>query len=200
MHPELPEADQLAARAEQWRRENRDQQWAQAVPRRFVAATLADLADQAPDVRQAITSWAMAPDGRNLLVLGPVGVGKTHALAAACRAQHMADPDATVVFAPVVELFDDLRPGGPVGRLRDCTDATLLALDDLAAERDTDWTHERLYAIINRRWMEARPTACTTNLPPEQLHQQLGERMYSRLVGDAVVVRLAGPDRRRHRG
>ena len=64
----------------------------------------------------------------------------------------------------------------------------------------TEWTAERLYALINRRWLEVRPTVCTTNLDPDQLREAVGERVFSRLVGNgAVVLRLTGHDRRRKR-
>jgi hypothetical protein len=39
----------------------------------------------------------------------------------------------------------------------------------------------------------------TTDLDPEQLEGVLGGRTYSRLVHDAVVLKLSGPDRRRRR-
>lgn len=185
--------------ADTWQREQRVAAWSNVVPARFADATLDDLTEQVPEVRTALTEWSLAPEGRNLVVLGPVGVGKTHAMAAATRARHLAG-DA-VWFVPTVELLDDLRPGGPDGLMRKAMACGVLALDDLAAERATEWSDERLYAVVNRRWMEARPTAVTTNLTPEQLAAQLSERMYSRLVGShAVVVRLTGQDRRRRRG
>lgn len=188
-----------AAQAEEWKRRQLLEAWQGVVPARFAEATLADLADQPPALRNAVTEWATAPQGRNLVLLGPVGTGKTHAMAAACRARHLAGD--SVLFTPVVELLDDLRPGGCGHSMARATATDVLALDDLAAERDTDWTAERLYALVNRRWMEKRPTVVTTNLDPDALAAAVGERMFSRLVGsEAVVARLAGADRRRRRG
>lgn len=174
------------------------EQWRQQVPARFHGADLADLAHEPPELVAKLRQWAAEPAGRNLVVLGPVGVGKTHTAVAACRAS--ADTCPLVLFYPVVELLDDLRPGGPERALARAMDAELLVLDDLAAERATDWTAERLYALVNRRWMEQRPVIATTNLEPPELAAALGERMYSRLVGGAVSVRLSGQDRRRVRG
>jgi DNA replication protein DnaC len=173
--------------------------WQRAIPNRFQWADLADFTDQPPDVQAGLEEWAAKPDRRNLLLLGPVGVGKTHAAVAACRRQHF-DSGTDVRFLPVVELLDLLRPGGPEGALYDLADTDLLVLDDLGSERPTEWTAERLYALINRRWLEARPTVCTTNLEPDPLRDAVGERVFSRLVGNgAVVLRLTGHDRRRKR-
>jgi DNA replication protein DnaC len=173
--------------------------WQRAIPNRFQWADLADFTDQPPEVAADLAEWAAKPDRRNLLLLGPVGVGKTHAAVAATRRQHF-DHGVDVRFLPVVELLDMLRPGGPEGALYDLADTDLLVLDDLGSERPTEWTAERLYALINRRWLEARPTVCTTNLEPDPLREAVGERVFSRLVGNgAVVLRLTGHDRRRKR-
>lgn len=171
--------------------------WHRAIPNRFVWADLDDLADQPDGVRAELAGWTEKPDGRNLLLLGPVGVGKSHAAVAAVRPLHF-DRAAEVRFLPVVELLDLLRPGGPDGALYDLADTEVLVLDDLGSERPTEWTAERLYALINRRWLEVRPTVATTNLEPDALRDAVGERVFSRLVGNgAVVLRLTGHDRRR---
>jgi DNA replication protein DnaC len=177
-----------AARAEVWRR---------TIPSRFTWAQPADLP---PEVADDVNDWALNPDGRNLLLFGPVGTGKTHAAVAAVRGPF--DQGAEVRFTPVVELLDWLRPGGDYdahATMADLAGCDVLLLDDLGAERPTDWTAERLYALVNRRWLEQLPTVVTTNLEPEALQQAVGERLYSRLADAAVAVRLSGEDRRRHR-
>lgn len=170
--------------------------WHARIPQRFHRAGLDDLDGQAGD---AIREWAIEPAGRNLVIVGPVGVGKTHAAIAAARPAAMRGLE--VRFAPVVDLLDQLRPGGVGPPLIDAlADVDRLILDDLGSERPTEWTAERMYSVINRRWMEARPTVATSNLAPELLAEAVGERTFSRLIGDgALVVRLAGNDRRRTR-
>lgn len=188
--PVVSEAELTASREDM-----RLRQWLWAVPQRFSEAHLTDLDEK---VRAAVEAWAAAPDGRNLVLVGPTGTGKTHTAAAACRVLH--DTGWELRFVPVVELLDELRPGGREGALAEYADATLLLLDDLGAERPTDWTGERLYALVNRRWLEERPTVVTSNLTPEELETAVGPRVFSRLVGnDAVVVKLTGGDRRRRR-
>jgi hypothetical protein len=189
----------------------RQGQWHEAIPSRFVAAATVDMDERTfarPDGKERLAEWTVTPRGRNLMLWGTVGTGKTHAAVAACR-EAFFERGQDVAFWPVVELLDQLRPGGPEAAMRDAMDVDLLILDDLGGERPTDWTAERLYAIVNRRWLEERPVIGTTNLPltnkvasegytGQTLEEALGGRTFSRLVGSgAVVLRLAGPDRRR---
>lgn len=202
LHRATPEAlqpddyDDLPAAVGSMLADRRLATWQRAIPNRFQWAQLADFTGPEADT---LAGWAEQPAGRNLLLLGAVGVGKSHAAVAAVRPAHF-DRGADVRFLPVVELLDLLRPGGPDGALYDLADVDVLVVDDLGTERSTDWTDERLYAVINRRWLEERPTVATTNLDAKELRDAIGARTYSRLVGNgAVVVTLTGPDRRRQR-
>lgn len=185
-----PDLDELRAKGLE---EVRTRIWHQCIPSRFQWAGIDDFTG---GVHDELARWAATTAGENLLLLGPVGVGKTHAAVAAARLRF--DRGAEIRFLPVVELLDLLRPGGPDHALYDLADIEVLVLDDLASERPTDWTAERLYALVNRRWLEQRPTIATTNLGPTELEAAVGPRVYSRLVGNgAVGVTLSGPDRRR---
>lgn len=181
----------------------REQHWLTICPQRFHLAQLDDeYLASVPEIAEDLAAWAKHPQGRNLVLCGPTGTGKTHAVMAACREAHRHG--LTVVFLPVVELLDLLRPGGPEGALDKLMGVDRLVLDDLGAEKATDWTQERLYALVNRRWLEERPTAVTSNLEADVLRTEdrgVGERLFSRLAGsDAVVLRLSGKDRRFDRG
>lgn len=170
--------------------------WESAVPARFRAARLADFADRAG--HDDLVDWAQDEARPNLVLLGPVGVGKTRAATAAVRGAFAAG--SSLIFAPVGELLDrlDWRRPDSAAWMAELMAVDLLVVDDLGAERSNEWTGERLYAVINRRWLDELPTVATTNLEPDQLAEALGERTYSRLVGGATVLRLAGPDRRRN--
>lgn len=164
------------------------------IPRRFRWARIEDLDT---DLHTEITRWATLPGPLpNLVLFGPVGTGKTHAAIAAARIRHDAGDE--VQFWPIVELLDGLRPGGDLEIWdRAVYDADLLVLDDLGASRATDWTDERLYALVNRRWLDERATIVTTNIDPGRLPEALGERMASRLLGGAAIAYgLNGRDRR----
>jgi DNA replication protein DnaC len=192
--PEPPPPDPAAvARQADAAAQVRSATWSTLMPSRF---TWAQPDHFGPAIASELRAWGEAPGGRNLVLVGATGVGKTHAAIAAMRVAY--DHGAHVLFLPVVELLDQLRPGGGDGATMDeLCGVDVLGLDDVGAERPSDWTAERLYAVVNRRWMEERPMVATSNLEPQALQQALGERTYSRLVGGAVVLQLGGADRRR---
>lgn len=171
------------------------ERWHRVVPHRFWEAKLAAW-DGAP-FAEKLAAWADDETPDNLVLVGPVGVGKTHAAVAACR-QHVAH-GAGLEFWPVGELLDalDWRRPESAATLARFMSVDLLIVDDLGAERANEWTGERLYAVVNRRWLENRPTIVTTNLEPEALEAAIGQRTYSRLAHDALAVAIGGDDRRR---
>lgn len=190
---EPDDAEALDAIEERTRQRVNDLRWHAAVPQRFHRVTL-DF--YSPAIAEDLAAWGRDPAGRNLVLFGPVGTGKTGGAIAACR--HASDRGLNVRYLPVVELFDLLRPGGSDEGFEAIADVDRLIVDDLGTERPTEWTAERLYAVVNRRWSDSLPTVYTTNLDPAALEAHVGERMFSRIVGsDAVCIRLAGTDRRR---
>ncbi len=195
----LPADHEVAAAlaVDMFARARRVEAWTAAVPARFLDARLSDFADRAGHAD--LVAWSEPDEARpNLVLLGPVGVGKTRAAVAAVRGAFGAG--SKLIFAPVGELLDrlDWRRPDSAAWMAELMAVDLLVIDDLGAERSNEWTGERLYAVVNRRWLDELPTVATTNLEPDQLAEALGERTYSRLVGGATVLRLAGPDRRRN--
>jgi DNA replication protein DnaC len=81
------------------------------------------------------------------------------------------------------------------------TSVDLLHLDDLGAEKRTDWVLEQLYAIVDRRYEERRAMVVTTNLDTDDLREQIGERTVSRLLQMCDMEKpLFGDDWRERRG
>lgn len=148
-----------------------------------------------PVARAAIALGRGQIDG--FVIRGPVGVGKTHAAVAAFRYLVRERAMLPAVAVAVPALLDGLRPGRtPVETLDACESARLLLLDDLAAERASDWTAEVLYRLIDARYARKLPTIVTTNATGEAIRAGLGDRVASRLNGLGMVVTLDGPDRR----
>jgi DNA replication protein DnaC len=73
----------------------------------------------------------------------------------------------------------------------------LLHIDDLGAEKRTEWVLEQLYSIINERWQEQRSVVVTTNLiDVDELRDQIGPRTVSRLHEMCDLIPIMGRDRR----
>jgi DNA replication protein DnaC len=139
-------------------------------------------------------------EGRGIWFVGDVGTGKTTLAMLVSRAA--LDAGRSVAIYSLPRLLAVLREAidSEDGLLRivdDLSQVDLLHLDDLGAERATDWVLEQLYAIVNARYEEQRSLVITTNLDPEQLADQLGPRIVSRISEICgVPVMMRGDDRR----
>ena len=161
------------------------------VPERLKHCTFSTYrtASLAPDVLKAKgMSMAALEDGNSLILAGSSGVGKTHLAAAMVNGR--VESGKAALFISVPELLDDLRKAISSGKSSDAMDAVkkseFLAMDDLGAERLTEWVGERLYMIVNHRYLNGLQTIITTNSEnAAELVLRLGdqgERIVSRLV------------------
>ena len=112
--------------------------------------------------------------GRGLWFHGDVGTGKTSL--AMLVAKTAIDAGRTAAAYPVPRLLATIRQTYGDGSLdtyaallRRLTTVDLLVLDDLGAERQTEWVLEQLYVLVNERWQDERSVIITTNTAaPEQ--------------------------------
>jgi DNA replication protein DnaC len=140
--------------------------------------------------------------GKGLLLSGPCGTGKTHL---GCAILNCALNDGyRAIYKNVPEMLDLLQPdhaeGEEQGELMKTTcRAGVLLLDDLGAEKPSEWTQKQLTIIIDARYRGNRPTIITTNLAGKSLADSCGARVYSRLMDESktAVVTLTAEDYRR---
>jgi DNA replication protein DnaC len=73
----------------------------------------------------------------------------------------------------------------------------VLVLDDLGAEKVTEFVIEQLTALANERMQQRRPTIITSNLEPAQIKATYTDRrLIERLFANCDVIKLAGRSRR----
>lgn len=139
---------------------------------------------------------------RGLYVHGPVGSGKTHTLYALARGaeEKLRVP---VQFYNTTDLMRRIRDDFGRGAYdkehvleRILSSKGVLILDDVGAERLTDWVLEQFYLIVNHRYEENLPTLYSSNMTIPQLAEILGDRITSRIVETCDIVALDGEDRR----
>lgn len=136
-------------------------------------------------------------------IFGASGLGKTH-LAVGLLKKKM-EQGKTGVFVVVPELMESLRRcfrdgGDDFEILQALYNVDCLVLDDLGAEKATEWVAERLYLVINQRYLSNRMTVITSNCNPEEIEERLGEqgkRITSRVLEMCKIIQLKGEDYRR---
>jgi DNA replication protein DnaC len=127
-------------------------------------------------------------EGRGLWLMGAVGTGKTALAMLVSKA--VAEAGRSVAIYSLPRLLARIRRTYDAeagedsyldffGRL---TSVDLLHVDDLGAEKRSDWVLEQLYAIVDERYQAQRSIVVTTNLEPPQLEEQIGPRTVSRLA------------------
>lgn len=72
----------------------------------------------------------------------------------------------------------------------------LLIIDDIGAEKPSEWVRERLLSFINTRVSNGLSTIYTSNLSLEELEAKMGNRVVSRIKGSTKEIQLTGSDRR----
>ena len=141
--------------------------------------------------------------GRGLWLMGDTGTGKTTLAMLVSKAALAAGRSVAIYSLPKllarIRRTYDADPGEEsyLALFEQLTSVDLLHIDDLGAEKRSDWVLEQLYALINERYESQRSILVTTNLDEAALEEQIGPRTVSRLVeicGDPLP--LFGEDRR----
>jgi len=135
-----------------------------------------------------------------LLLRGAYGCGKTHL--AAAIANFAVELGVKTLFITVPDLLDSLRYSyhnssetNFEDRFEEIRRSPLLILDDFGTQNATPWAQEKLFQIINFRYINKLPLVITTNLDLDQIEG----RIRSRLEDPELVTRahIQAPDYRR---
>lgn len=136
----------------------------------------------------------MLSENQGLLLWGPVGTGKS--FAAAVIANELLDRRTSVVMTSFIKILKEVGTfDTDNGKIEKINQSKLLIIDDLGAERGTDYTLERVYDIIDSRYRSNKPIILTTNLTMEQMKNCDDiryNRIYDRIFEMCYPVKVTG--------
>lgn len=153
------------------------------------------------ELNPRLKAWAVALAGgvgQNLVLTGPVGAGKTWAVWKAAETAVQYGYEGSVIITTAARFRRIIAPStaDPKEFTRYC-ETGLLAVDDLATMRLSEWDLDHLGELADIRWAAQAPTVITSN--KTKLAELLGPRISSRIQHNALIVALDGPDRRRQK-
>jgi DNA replication protein DnaC len=160
-------------------------------------------------------------DKTGLLVIGTIGVGKTH-LAVGIIKELIVSKGISCLFYDYRELLKQIQNSynetvktTELDVLRPVFETEVLVLDELGASRPTDWVWDTVSLILNTRYNDKLTTIITTNFldgpsaksertggparanRDDTLGDRIGDRMRSRLHEMCRIITMEGEDFRR---
>lgn len=105
----------------------------------------------------------MYKNNQGLLLYGPVGTGKS--FTAACIGNYLLNNAKPVIMTSFVKILQDIWENDREAEyITILNSASLLIIDDLGTERETDYALEKVYNIIDSRVRANKPMIITSNL------------------------------------
>lgn len=170
------------------------------VPFRFSDVTSADFIIHTGNAN-AVTATRRMTDGKSagVYLYGEPGVGKS--MLAAITANLYISRGVTVYFADTPTLLASIRlsMNNPKNEAATTLERIIrhgfVVIDDLGAEKPTDWTGEQIFRLLNTRYNEQLPTVVTSNFNLDGLYTRLGgnyvaSRICRRIIDNLVIVEM----------
>ncbi|MBC8170954.1 MAG: ATP-binding protein, partial [Anaerolineae bacterium] len=148
---------------------------------------------EAANLHKAVQiAWAYAQKANEhwLLLAGAYGTGKTHLAAAIANYWRTRSPNMDdIMFISASDLIDYLKmtfdPDTGISlnqRFQQIKNVPLLVLDDLGAETGSAWAREKLFQLIDYRYVTRKPTVFTTARDIEKLDERIRTRLFDKRI------------------
>jgi len=151
-------------------------------------------------LRKRIYDYLEKPDKKGWAFIGDNGTGKSHlaiAIAVEMIERHLIETKIISTPELMGSLFANMNNDGEVDRLMyNYKDIDLLVLDDLGAEKSSEYAVQQLFLVIDYRLRNKKLTFITSNYSINDLGKYVSQRIASRILEMCRVVILPGGDYR----
>ena len=145
-------------------------------------------------VQQYLADYPLV-DGTGLLLTGDTGVGKTHLVVALLKA--LIEKGADGLFLDYQELLKRIQSSYNPKALtaereviRPVLETEVVVIDDLGANRISDWVEDTINYMLNHRYNEKKPTLLTANLRQEAMSGEAGKRRTHATFDERLGLRV----------
>lgn len=148
------------------------------------------------DFKKMITEGHPKTGEKNvgLIFYGQPGTGKS--FTAACIANALLEQNVSVIMTSFVKILQDIQGNEDEAEyIRILNSCSLLIIDDLGAERNTDYALEKVYNVIDGRVRTNKPMILTTNLSFQEMMTNPDiryRRIYDRIFEHCVPIEIPG--------
>lgn len=137
----------------------------------------------------------MYKNRQGILFWGAVGTGKSYT--AACIANELMDQMTPVIMTSFVKILQNIQGKQEEEKvfMNMLNDASLLIIDDLGTERNTDYALEKVYNIIDSRYRIGKPLILTTNMTMKEMQETTDiryKRIYDRIFEMCFPAKATG--------
>jgi DNA replication protein DnaC len=200
------------------------------IPKRYEHCELSNFESDGPHQQLASSRLAAGKfveeyplDSTGLLLIGSIGVGKTHLAVGIIKVLILSKGIACLFYdyrellKQIQNSYNDSVKATELEVLRPVFETEVLVLDELGAVKPTEWVWDTVSLILNTRYNDKRTTIITTNFPDdvgqdpyanpasefaraqrstrrETLGDRIGERMRSRLHEMCRTIKMEGED------
>lgn len=145
---------------------------------------------------------------QNVIIIGGVGTGKTHLAYAVLNA--VADKfecngykfysEKNVAYRSIKAVIDEIknswRDATSISPVYELSNVKTLILDEIGVQYGSNSERTELYDVFNNRYNNMLPVVAISNHSLSELQKILGQRIYDRLIDNAVVFELKGKSKR----
>lgn len=148
---------------------------------------------------EVVSEFITNRNGKGIFLFGPAGTGKTHLVAKIAQ-----ETDLETKFIKMPKLLLQLRANFNTPNswrnediINKLAEQPLLIIDDLGAEKTSDWVEETIYLLIDERYGKELPTILTSNYSLSDIAKRVGDRVASRITEMCRVVEINTSDKRK---